>query len=348
MISARLHPQTPPPEAGTRNDCWGLAASSVLHVAAIAALSCVWLPAVGPRTPPAVVTEWSESTDLPVEPAPVVELKTVQGAAAGGQLRTATFLPTLPREEPQVRFDQRVPQQVGPLVDQVDLREGVQLAAVAPSTGRGRGEGNGVGDGRGEGRGVDFFPIDQSTGRYVFVVDGSKSMNHPYPGPAKSRLGRVKVELWRTIYRMLPEQKFFIVFFNTHAVPMPATELRSGGTEGQTELFSWTASVRADGRTDPQDALLMAVRMQPDVIYFLTDGEFNYKVVREVSKANFGGIRINTISLGDDSAAKFLEEMATKNGGNYRHIVEEEDHYWDESGETETSSAAMSEANAAQ
>ena len=245
--------------------------------------------------------------------------------------------------EPQVDFDERVPQQTGPLISNIDLREAVRLAVVNTSHGLGDGTGDGVGSGSGDRRGVDFFPINESSGRYVFVVDGSKSMNHPYHGPAKSRLGRVKVELWRTIYRMSAEQKFFILFFNTRAVPMPATALRSGGAEGQTDLFNWTAHVRADGRTDPQEALLMAVRLQPDVIYFLTDGEFNYKVVREVSEANFGGIKINTISLGDDSAARFLEEMATRNGGSYRHIVEEEDRYWDESDDDHSTSAALTE-----
>ena len=86
----------------------------------------------------------------------------------------------------------------------------------------------------------------------------------------------------------------------------------------------------------------MALQMRPDVIFFLTDGEFNYRVVREVSAANFGSVRIHTISLGDDSGEKFLTELAARNGGVYRHISEENDQYWiSESAEEQTSDASV-------
>lgn len=267
----------------------------------------------------------------------VVELLRPQTSQAGGRHVPVTIDSENHISEPVIAFDSRVPQLVGPLVDDVDLRETIRLAAVTASRGSGQGRGDGVGDGQGTGEGTQFFPLDRPTGRFVFVVDASKSMNQKYPGPAKTRFGRVKVELWKTIYRMVPEQKFFVVFFNTRALPMPATELRDGGMERQTDLFDWTRTVRADGQTDPHEALLLAMRMRPDVIYFLTDGEFNYKVVREVTQANFGGITIHTLSLGDDAGAKFLEEIAEKNGGKYQHIDAEEDHYWVEECETTVS-----------
>lgn len=317
-----------------------MAASSVLHVAAIVALSSVLLPTGVNRVPPAVQTVSFSEAPVALDEPELIELLQPRTLHSGGRSVPLTVVSENPLSEPVVAFDPRVPQLVGPLVDDVDLREDVRLAAAVASRGAGQGTGDGVGDGQGSGAAGEFFPLDRPTGRFVFVVDASKSMNHKYPGPAKTRFGRVKVELWRTIYRMVPEQKFFVVFFNTRAIPMPATELRNGGTERQADLFQWTASVRADGQTDPHEALLLAMRLQPDIIYFLTDGEFNYKVVREVTQANFGGVTIHTLSLGDDTGAKFLEEIAEKNRGTYRHIAEEGDDYWVET----TTSAATAPA----
>ncbi|MFV0444456.1 MAG: vWA domain-containing protein [Planctomycetaceae bacterium] len=315
-----------------RDDAWGLLASTSLHVAVIAAMSCVWIPATETRVPPAVQTQFDDAAEETEIPPEILQLPLLPSSQAGGRQVIARPSVDKPTSEPQVHFDDRVAATSGELVENVDLRETVRLAPASASTGLGSGTGNGVGNGSGQG--ADYFQLDNEPGRYVFVVDASRSMNFRYPGPARSRFGRLKIELWRTIYRMSSEQKYFVIFFNTRSFPMPATELRPGGTENQDDLFKWTAELRAGGKTDPLDAMLMAMRMQPDVIYFLTDGEFNYRVVREVAKANTRGIRINTISLGDDAGGKFLEEIATTSGGTYRHIIQEEDHYWVEAAST--------------
>jgi hypothetical protein len=332
-------PTASTPLVGVREDCWGIVASTAMHVAAIAALSCVLLAPSPPRRAPMVQTRFDDATAEQPETPPVVLLPSVRSSQSGGRQVIAQPNVQPPTAEPTVRFDDRILTTTGPLVANLDLREAVRLSAAAPSNGTGNGRGNGTGDGNG--RGLEYFPLDDQPGRYVFVVDGSQSMTHRYPGPARSRFGRVKVELWRTIYRMSADQKFFVIFFNTRAFPMPATELRPGGMENQSDLFQWTASLKADGQTDPLEAMLMAMRLQPDVIYFLTDGEFNYKVVREVAKANQRGVKIHTISLGDDSGAKFLEEIASRTGGSYRHIVQEEDQYWDEATAEAASEAAV-------
>lgn len=310
-------------------DGWGWACSSLVHVAAVAALSWWTLPGPASRLVPRVDAQWGPlEAPEPTLPPPI-EFSTPSASEGGAALTHPTLTPAVVIE-PRLTFDARVPPMPGPLVEEADLLE--RVPALPPSARGGTGGGSGAGTGRGGAfsPSPEFFPMTSPTGRYVFVVDCSQSMNHRYPGPAKTRLGRVKLELWRAIYRMSPEQKYFIVFFNSRALPMPAEGLVPGGPEGQQEFFHWTAGLRANGLTDPYDALLLAVRLQPDEIFFLTDGEFNYRAVREVTKANFGGIRIHTIALGDDSGARFLEEIAARNNGTYRHIVPEQDHYWAE------------------
>lgn len=312
-----------------RTDGWGLLCSSLVHVAAIAALSWWTLPGSAPRVPPRVDVLWGPR-ETPHQPLPPPLEFSSPSPSAGGATPTHSTVTPAVVIEPRLTLDSRLPPVLGPLVEAADLRERVPASRASARGGTGRGLGTGAGEGGSLPPSPEFFPTTSPTGRYVFVVDCSQSMNHRYPGPAKTRLGRVKLELWRAIYRMSPEQKYFIIFFNSGALPMPASGLVSGGPEGQQEFLNWTAAIRADGLTDPYDALLLAVRLQPDEIFFLTDGEFNYRVVREVTKANFGGIRIHTIALGDTSGARFLEEIATRNHGTYRHIVPEEDRYWTE------------------
>src|SRR5690606_8639207 len=112
------------------------------------------------------------------------------------------------------------------------------------------------------------------------VVDCSRSMNHPHPGPGKTRIGRVKLELVRSVHNLEPNQQFFIIFFNERAYPMPAERLIEASDSSKLRYLRWMAGARADGQTDPSQALAMALRLQPDLIYFLTDGDFKPVIVK--------------------------------------------------------------------
>lgn len=312
----------------SRAECWGLAASSAVHVVVIAAMSWWMLPGLQPPSSAHIDTTWDVEREPEQDLPAVLEISTDVASSPGGRAALLPAEAAMHLPQPRFELDVRVLNSPGPLVDAANLREAVPVARGA--AGQRSGTGSGVGNGAG-GKAppsVEMFPIPTAPGRFVFVVDCSKSMLHRYPGPARTRLNRVKLELWRSIYRMTPEQKFFIVFFNTRAIPMPSATLVEGGPDGKSSLLEWTTGIRAAGQTDPYEALLLAVRLQPDEIFFLTDGEFNYRAVREVTKANFGGIRIHTIALGDDSGRRFLEEIAARNSGTFRHIVAEEDHYW--------------------
>lgn len=334
-MSSFLFPMT----LAARQSCWAMLASMALHLGLLAVLGGWWLPAAPESRPDSLQSDWVETVAEPEELHLAGELSPTLSAIAGGGGQGGTRPSRIPVRADHALTLSRLPDIRDPLPGEspltaADLVAGITGTKAASSGsggglggGKGRGIGTGTGDGTGNGTG-GFFTTGSPTGRYVFVVDSSRSMNHRWHGPAKTRFGRVKVELWRTIYQMVPEQKYFVIFFNTRALPMPAEGLMPGGAQNQTRFLEWTARHRADGQTDPQQALLLALQMRPDVIYFLTDGEFNYKVVREVSAANFGSVKIHTISLGDDAGGDFLKELADRNGGTYRHIVEADDIYW--------------------
>lgn len=195
--------------------------------------------------------------------------------------------------------------------------------------GKGRGAGNGGagtgqgGQGTGSGGG-GFFGLSVKGKSTVFVVDASMSMNMFHPGPARTRFNRVKLELLRTIAGMTEEEQFFIVFFGDGAIPMPASQMVAATEDNQKRYLTWMAKVPAIGRTYPQQALLLALQLKPDLIYFLTDGEFDYAVVPGVTAANRDGIPIHTIGFGDNRGEVLMREIAVRNNGTYTFIPSDE------------------------
>ncbi len=186
----------------------------------------------------------------------------------------------------------------------------------------GAGSGDSVGDGSGNNK---FFGLGAEGETFVFVVDSSGSMRHPYPAPARNRFNRVKMELVRTIGDMTPDQKFFIIFFNSGTLPMPANRLMPADSITQQQYLSWMAQVPVGGDTEPEEALLLALYLQPDVIYFLTDGAFAYRVTENVRRANTLGVPIHTIGFGDNEGEEWLLKIAEESGGNYQFITQEND-----------------------
>lgn len=184
-------------------------------------------------------------------------------------------------------------------------------------TGQGSGEGNGTGSGRGKG---GFFGLKVKGKSTVFVVDASRSMNLPHPGPTRTRFNRVKLELMQTISSMTENEKFFIIFFGDDAYPMPANRMMEAEAPVRKRFLHWSNSQQALGRTFPQSALLLALQLEPDQVYFLTDGEFDYSVVPTVTAANTEGVPIHAIGFSDNRGENFLLEIARRNKGTYTFI----------------------------
>ncbi len=84
--------------------------------------------------------------------------------------------------------------------------------------------------------------------------------------------------------------------------------------------LNWMAQVGADGNTDPADALLLALRLQPDVICFLSDGDFHPGVVADVTRFNLSGVAIHTFCLGDRAGEPLMKQIADATGGRYRFV----------------------------
>lgn len=202
---------------------------------------------------------------------------------------------------------------------------GARGQGAGRGNGKGSGQGTGEGDGVGKGKGKGgFFGLKVKGKSTVFVVDASRSMNLPHAGPSRTRFNRVKLELTRAISSMTENEKFFIIFFGDNAYPMPADRMMEAAAPARKRFLLWANSQQAVGHTFPQPALLLALQLEPDQVYFLTDGEFDYSVVPTVTAANTEGVPIHSIGFSDNRGENFLLEIARRNSGTYTFIPPDE------------------------
>lgn len=229
--------------------------------------------------------------------------------------------------------ERRVPISLDPLVSSIS---GMQVAGLedeespAPflnaDAGKGNGFGGGVGDGQGKGRGrgkgfgngrVGFFGTEGSGTKFVFIVDCSRSMKD-------ERFGRARNELSKTLEFLNEDQEFSIIFFSNHAIPMYAPKEAAGLVKAdettRKKARRWMMSRGAFGDTYPDEAFQMALRMKPDVIYFLTDGEFNPSAREVCRRENTDNVTIHTIAFCTRKGESLLRDIAADNGGRYRFV----------------------------
>ncbi len=254
------------------------------------------LPSAGKFRETVFETEW-------VAPAaglePAVEMTAMSATAPapidGGS--TGALMPEFRNVEPEI--DNPIQTSLASLsfdhIMNTDLSRAIGGKGQANGSGLGRGQGQGIGAGRGDGK--SFFGLAAEGKSFVYVLDCSLSMNHPHDSESKTRFRKMKLELANSLKHLKPEQDFFIVFFNHEAVPMPADRLVSAAPENQQHFLSWVDQVPAMGDTDPTGALSVALKLRPDVIYFLTDGCFNgpaNEIVRSIQQSR---TVINTFSF---------------------------------------------------
>jgi len=179
-----------------------------------------------------------------------------------------------------------------------------------------------AGTGEGPGDQPGFFGMQPPTGqRVVFVVDNSRSMNHPHESPAKTRLRRLKIELINCILEMQPEQQFYVIFFSNETTPMPGSGLLLAQPGVRDPYLRWIAQLPSSGGpTNPLPALDLALRMQPDTICFLTDGDFDKRVKRILMSVQQQRTSIHTFAFGEVTAEETLKTLAEKNQGEYRFV----------------------------
>lgn len=211
------------------------------------------------------------------------------------------------------------------------------LAAVTetpmPESGGGIGSALEAGSGSGEGPLKDgegggppastmFFGASGSGRRFAYVFDRSDSMNG-------KPLNAVKAELLRSLDLLGPKQSFQVIFYNNRPSYFEATGFAMIPAEDSMKrrAATFVRSIEAFGGTEHFDALRMALKLQPDVIFFLTDAnipQLGSNELREIrSRCAESNTTVHAIEFGlkpQVPATTFLKVLASENGGEYRYI----------------------------
>jgi len=302
--------------------------SAAVHVGVIVVLGCLWISPGGTPEAAGIDSRWSPADAGPdmSRLEPIKQPTPADLSVAGGTNISRVMVASSAHRRSSA--DVRLPaldwgtaaSWLADISDPDGLTEkvGAVTGGLGNQSGSGSGTGNGAGNGSGSGTG--FFGLQVEGRKIVFVVDRSASMNYPHPGPAKTRFGRLKIELVRAISKMSPEMQFYVIFFNRQPLYMPSRTLQPATPDAQRKYLYWAAKVVAKGSTDPRVALISALRLRPDVIYFLTDGDFMPSVKRDLKKLRQRSVRIHTIAFGGKGAEDLLKLLAARNRGQYRYI----------------------------
>lgn len=156
--------------------------------------------------------------------------------------------------------------------------------------------------------------------RIIFIVDGTGTMVG-----LKNTL--VMRELKNTISRLKPTQSYNVIFFNKGdqggVEAADKNKLIDATSPNNKRTFEMLDRFSPEGSTNPMPAIELAFKQNPQLLYILSDGEFDNlvsydEVIKKIDSLNEGRkVKVNTIMFGDrDARAEAaLKKIAESNGG---------------------------------
>lgn len=167
-----------------------------------------------------------------------------------------------------------------------------------------------------------FPPVEQTSGKIVYVVDRSGSMT--------DSIDFVKAELRRSIMKLGDDVEFHVIFYSSGPpVEMPTRRLVHATQRNKGLAYEFIDRIVPEGETDPSKALQRAFAVRPELIYLLTDGEFDRGIIDLVKRLNAGG-RTRVFTIGflytqpGTTAEGVLKQIARQNGGEYKFVSEQD------------------------
>jgi hypothetical protein len=196
---------------------------------------------------------------------------------------------------------------------------------LIPGSGAGGGGGVGGGTGTGAGRtigpGTQFFGARDHAHSFVYLIDCSGSM------ATHNSLDVAKRETLASINQLPPDAQFAVIFYNlqtrTLSDPQGRKGLMPATTSNKARVQTQLEVVQPLGGTDHMFALRDALKLKPEVIFFLTDADLmNNGDVDEIL-GEVGPTRIQAIEFGLGTRLTQrtpLGRLANTTGGAYLYI----------------------------
>ncbi|SMP44046.1 von Willebrand factor type A domain-containing protein [Neorhodopirellula lusitana] len=196
--------------------------------------------------------------------------------------------------------------------------ESLEIAELVPGRSR-----PGLGAGRTT---TQVFGVSGTGSTFVYVFDRSESMSAAGGAPLRA----LKSELIRSLKTLGERQQFQIIFYNDRADVFKAYGDRIGLVTGEDAILArasqFVRGMSAIGGTKHEPALRMALRLAPDVIFFLTDAKIQTMSdaqLDEISRrAESAGTTIHGIQFGTgpQPPGSFVKRLAERNHGGYRYF----------------------------
>uniref|UniRef100_A0A8C9B7L8 Inter-alpha-trypsin inhibitor heavy chain 4 n=1 Tax=Phocoena sinus TaxID=42100 RepID=A0A8C9B7L8_PHOSS len=170
----------------------------------------------------------------------------------------------------------------------------------------------------------------------IFVIDKSGSMSG-------RKIQQTREALIKILGDLSPRDQFNLISFSGEATPWKP-QLVAASAENVNEAKSYATAIQAQGGTNINDAILMAVQLleranreellpagSVTLIILLTDGDPTVgetnpsKIQKNVQEAIDGQHSLFCLGFGFDVSYAFLEKLALDNGGLARRIYEDSD-----------------------
>ena len=136
-------------------------------------------------------------------------------------------------------------------------------------------------------------------------------------------------ELLQSLDDLDETHQFQIIFYNEQPTIMRLgghSQLMFGTEANKKEARAFVNSIAADGATQHEPAIKLAMQLSPDVVFFLTDAdqpELSRPQLDRIARMNDGRAVINTIEFGlgpKIRKANFLDRLAEENGGQSGYV----------------------------
>jgi hypothetical protein len=164
-------------------------------------------------------------------------------------------------------------------------------------------------------------PYEEDPLRIVYVIDASGSMT--------DLMDYVKYELNRSISEREDIDEFNVIFFGAGLpLEMPKRRLVNATERNKQAAFEFIDSIVPEGQADPSEALKRAFACQPDIIYFLTDGDVDAGAADLIRDLNENKkVTVYPIAIGQPADTSILQRIAEENGSgnNGWRVVTEKD-----------------------
>jgi len=197
---------------------------------------------------------------------------------------------------------------------------GLKCQAAEPANGRS--DGNAYSGSPSEKAQVSLFGVQAEGSKFVYVLDRSGSTQGKV-------LAAAKAEILASIEKINDVHQFQIVVYNERPRAFnpagPNGQLAFGTDGNRAEVKRFLGSVDAEGGTDHMAALALAIRMHPDAVFLLTDGDDPVLEARDLARIDrIGpGIMIHTIRFGEGPQhgdRGWMGKLARQSGGKYAYI----------------------------